>query len=780
MFKNYFRIAFRNLLKNKVSSFINIGGLAVGLATGIVILLVIINEFSYDKFNKNLADTYLLMKNHNLSGDISTGSTMPGPLAASIRNEIPDIKYTTRTSEQNDLVRAGDKTLYTNDIYTDADFFNIMSFQVIKGNAVNALKQPNSIVITESTAKKIFNTTDVLGKTILLNNADVLKIEAVIKDVPQNSTNKFDIAISFLLFESKNNWLNKWDDNRIETWIQAKPNVNLTTLNSKLKTLYLSKQDEKNIELFAYPFADVRLYNQFKNGKPNGGLINVILLLGIIAGFVLLIACINFMNLATARSEQRAREVGVRKVLGASRWRIIFQFLNEALLLSFIALAIGTLLAHVALPFFMRITGNYFTPDYTNWQVWLLLVMLGIITGLVAGSYPAFYLSHFKPIMVLKKLMSKNKSGSFLRKSLVTFQFVISIFLIIATIVIARQIDYLEQRPLGYNADNLIDISANSDLAGKYDIVKNELQRIPGVTMVSAGTDNLVRFGGSFNGLDWPGKTPDQDFYITVTSVQYNWVKTAGFQLAEGRDFSPDFGADTTACLINEAAAKRMGLKEPVTGTKLGDKTVIGVVHDFVYNHPFSSPQPMIVYLGHGNMNHFFVRIANNQNWRKCVAQIEQTVRKINPDFPFAYQFVKEEYQANFKEFDSLKQMADVFGGMAIFISCLGLFGLSAFLAERRGKEISIRKILGAGVGSLWFTLSKDFLKPVVIAFAVAAPLAGLVLQKGLEQMDYHIQLSWWMFAIAALAATVIAIATVSYNGIKAAIANPVKSLRTE
>ena len=780
MFKNYFRIAWRNLLKNKVSSFINIGGLAVGLATGVVILLVIINEFSYDKFNKNLADTYLLMKNHNLSGDISTGSTMPGPLAASIRNEIPDIKYTTRTSEQNDLVRAGDKTLYTNDIYTDADFFNIMSFQVIKGNAVNALKQPNSIVITESTAKKIFNTTDVLGKTILLNNADVLKIEAVIKDVPQNSTNKFDIAISFLLFESKNNWLNKWDDNRIETWIQAKPNVNLTTLNSKLKTLYLSKQDEKNIELFAYPFADVRLYNQFKNGKPNGGLINVILLLGIIAGFVLLIACINFMNLATARSEQRAREVGVRKVLGASRWRIIFQFLNEALLLSFIALAIGTLLAHVALPFFMRITGNYFTPDYTNWQVWLLLVMLGIITGLVAGSYPAFYLSHFKPIMVLKKLMSKNKGGSFLRKSLVTFQFVISIFLIIATIVIARQIDYLEQRPLGYNADNLIDISANSDLAGKYDIVKNELQRIPGVKAVSAGTDNLVRFGGSFNGLDWPGKTPDQDFYITVTSVQYNWVKTAGFQLAEGRDFSPDFGADTTACLINEAAAKRMGLKEPVTGTKLGDKTVIGVVHDFVYNHPFSSPQPMIVYLSQGNMNHFFVRIANNQNWRKCVAQIEQTVRKINPDFPFAYQFVKEEYQANFKEFDSLKQMADVFGGMAIFISCLGLFGLSAFLAERRGKEISIRKILGAGVGSLWFTLSKDFLKPVVIAFAVAAPLAGLVLQKGLEQMDYHIQLSWWMFAIAALAATVIAIATVSYNGIKAAIANPVKSLRTE
>ncbi len=767
-------------MKNKVFSFINIGGLSIGLATGIVILFVIVNELSYDKFNKNLSDTYLLMKNQDISGDISTGKTTPGPLAASIHNEIPGVKYTARTSGQSDLVRAGDKTLYANTIYTDADFFNIMSFPALKGNAVEALKQPNSIVITESTAKKIFNTTDVIGKTISLNNIDELSIGAVIKDVPQNSTNSFDMAVSFRLFESKNDWLKKWDDNRIQTWIQAMPNANLAALNSKLKTLFLSKQDEKNMVLFAYPFADLRLHDQFKNGKPNGGLIDIIWLLSIIGGFVLLIACINFMNLATARSEQRAREVGVRKVLGASRRRIIFQFLSEALLLSFIALILGTLLASIALPVFMQITGNIFTPDYTNWQVWLLLILLGTITGLVAGSYPAFYLSHFKPIMVLKKLVSKNKGGGFLRKGLVVFQFVISIFLIITTIVITRQIDYLEQRPLGYNADNLIDIPARGDLAGKFDIVKNELEQIPGVKTVSGGTDNLIRFGGAFNGLDWPGKTPDQDFYITATSVQYNWVKTAGFQLAEGRDFSPDFGTDTSACLINKAAATRMGLKEPLTGTRLGGNRVIGVVTDFVYNHPFSSPQPMIIYLTRGDVSHFFVRIANNQNWKNSVAQIEKTIKKLNPHFPFDYQFTKQEYQNNFKEFHSLKQMSDLFGGMAIFISCLGLFGLSAFLAERRGKEISIRKIMGAGVGSLWFTLSKDFLKPVIIAFALAAPLAGFILQKGLEQMDYHIRLSWWMFALAALAAIAIAIATISYNGIKAAIANPINSLRTE
>ncbi len=780
MLKNYFKIAFRNILKNKLSSFINIGGLSVGLATGIIILLVITDELSYDKFNVNLSDIYLLMKNNNLNGDIITGNTTPGPLAASVKNEIPEIKYAARTAQNNELIRNGDKSIYTNTIYTDADFFNMMSFPALEGNPAEALQQPNTIVITENTAKKIFGNQDAMGKIVLLNNADALKVGAVIHDVPKNSSNQFDMAVSFMFFESKNDWLKKWDDNRIQTWVQLKPNVKFAALNNKLRKLFLAKQDEKNIELFAYPFADWRLYSQFKNGKPNGGVIYIIMLLSTIGGFVLLIACINFMNLATAQSETRAREVGVRKVLGASRKRIIFQFISEALLLSFLALLLGILLANIALPGFMRVSGKNFTPDYSNWQIWALLLGLGLVTGLVAGSYPAFYLSGFKPVEVLKKLMTGKKGGSLLRRSLVTFQFVISIFLMLGTIVFYEQIDYVEKRPIGYNADNLIDISASGDLANKFNVVKNELLQIKGVTNVSAGTDNLIRFGGAFNGLEWPGKTPDQDFYITLAKVQYDWVKTAGLQLAEGRDFSPDFGTDTSACLINETAVKKMNLKKPVVGTKLGNTTVIGVIKNFVFNDPTDTPDPLIVSLSKGSMSHYFVRITNDEKWQDCMAKIEKTFKRINPGFPFEFHFTKEEYQKSFEREHSIRQMADMFGGMAIFISCLGLFGLSAFVAERRGKEISIRKVLGATAGSLWFTLSKDFLKPVVIAFAIAAPVAAWVIQKVLQQMDYHIQLSWWMFAIVAVAVVLIAVITVSYNGVKAAIANPIKSLRTE
>ena len=779
MLKSYFKMAWRSLLKNKVSSIINISGLAVGLATGIIILLVIVDEFSYDHFNKNLSDTRLLMKNEIMPDNVNTTETTPGQLAAAVRAEIPEVKYAARFCYGGDaLIGYNNKTIYLQSIYTEPDFFNIMTLPAIQGNPVEALQEPGSVVLTESAAKKIFGNENPIGKTITQNVAHVLKVAAIIKDVPQNSSNRFEMALSFHLFEPENEWLKKWDDNRILTWIQVKPHTNEVALNAKLKKLFLQKQNE-NIELFAYPFAKMNLYSRFRNGKPVGGLIDLMMLLAAIAAFVLLIACINFMNLATARSEKRAREVGVRKVMGASRKLLILQFMGEALLLSLLALVIGALLANILLPLFMQLSGKHFTPDYYNWRIWALMIALGLITGIVAGSYPAFYLSRFQPVKVLKKLMTQGKGGGVFRKSLVTFQFMISIFLIIGTIVIFKQIEYVQSRPIGYSQENLIDIPAKGEMRERIDLVKNELLRINGVKSVTAASDNLIGFGGSFNGLEWPGKRPDEDFRIISTQVQYDWIKTTGLQLTAGRDFSRDYGADSLSCLINEEAAKRMHLQNPI-GTKLGSNTVVGVVKNFVFNNPTGIIGPMIIYHSKSGLSHFLVRINNDNKWRQRIAEIEKTMKRINPNFPFEFSFTKDDYQQNFRNIRSIALMTNSFGIMAIFISCLGLFGLSAFLAERRRKEISVRKVLGASVSGLWYSLSKSFVKPVIIAFVLSAPLAGWIMQKVLDSMEYHTRLSWWMFGASGIGAILIAIGTVSFHSLRAAQANPVTALQSE
>jgi putative ABC transport system permease protein len=782
MIRNYFKMAWRNLMKNKISSVINISGLAVGLATGIIILLVIVDELSYDKFHANLKDIYLVMKNDKTENDVFTADVTPGQLAQTLRDELPDIKYAVRTSQGGtQLLRVGDKSLYEQGIYAEPDFFNMMSFQAIEGDPVAALKESGSIVITQRTAKKFFGDEYPIGKMIVHDNLHNMKVAAVIKDVPQNSTTKFDIVLPFTLFEQENKWLKKWDDNRIITWLQLKPSVNRATLNEKLNNVFVKQPGIKNAEIFAYPLAKLNLYGRFRHGKPSGGLIELVMMLSITAAFVLLIACINFMNLATARSERRAREVGVRKVMGASRKMIIVQFLSEALLLSALALLLGAGLAKLALPGFLQVSGKQFTPDFTNWQIWALLIGLGLITGLVAGSYPAFYLSRFQPVIVLKKLMrTSEKGGGLLRKILVTFQFVISIFLVITSMVIFKQINYIKSLPIGYNAENLVEIPARGDMSQKYEVFKNIVSRIPGVQQVTASSDDMVGFGAGVNDLNWPGRQPGQDIFFTVSYVQHDWLKTMGIKIAEGRDFSRDFGTDTAACLINETAVKQLGMKGSVVGMKLGGNTIIGVIENFVYNNPTSEPKPMIIFLSNQAASHFFVRFVNDDKWQDRMAEVEKAVKAINPNYPFEFHFTKEEYERNFKNIRSSAFMINAFGCMAIFIACLGLFGLSAFLAERRSKEISIRKVLGAGVRRIWFSLSKEFLKPVVIAFSIAAPIAWWVMDMMLSRMDYHTDLSWWIFAIAGVGAVVVAIGTVSFHGIKAATENPVKSLGTE
>jgi len=781
MFKNYFKTAWRNLIKNKVSSFINIIGLSVGLATSIIIMLVVVNEFSYNKFNTNLKDIYLLMKNQKQADGISTGDATAGPMAATFRNEMPETKYASRVAYfDNQVINADNKVVYESGIYAEPDIFNIMTFPAIEGNPVTALQNPNSVVITASTAKKLFGNKNALGKVITLNAKNSFKVGAIVRDIPSNSTIKFDMVYPFSFYAKENDWLNKWDDNRIQTWVQLKPSSNLSLLDNKLTKLLQTRSNDKTVSLFLYPLTDLKLYGRFNNGKADGGDIDIVILLICLGVFVTLIACINFMNIATARSESRSREVGVRKVLGASKKNIIYQFMSEAMLITFIALALGMFLADIALPVFNQFANENISFHFFDYRIWLLLISIGLITGFIAGSYPAFFLSRFKTIKVLKGTSLSEKRGAGLRKVLVTIQFIISIFLIIGTIVIYKQISYVKDRPVGYDQENLIDISATGDLPAHFDIFKNELSKIPHVVNVAAGDDNVVQFGGAITGMDYPGKTPGQEISVIVSSVSYDWTKTMGIKMLEGRDFNPAFATDTSACIINEAAVKKMGLKEPVLGDKINGQTLIGVYQDFVYNNPSGVIAPMLISLKTSGFAHFFIRIQNDNHWRQTLTQIEKVTKQINPNFPFDYSFLKANYQERFQEWNSLGFMAILFGCMAILIASLGLFGLSSFVAEQRGKEMSIRKVFGASAKSIWMLLSGEFLKPVFIALLIVIPASIWAASSFLSNITYHTGLSWWMFAFAGFITLFIAIATVSFQAIKAAIANPVKSLRTE
>jgi ABC-type antimicrobial peptide transport system permease subunit len=784
MFKNYLKIAWRSLLKNKTSSIINISGLAVGLAIGVLVLLFVLDEFSYNTFHTNLSDIHLLMKRQKVGNETHIGKSVAGPLASALRTGIPEIKYASRQSYQSQqLINTGDKSLYEKGIYVDPDYFRMMTYPAIAGDPVLAM-QAGSVVITEQLALKLFGNTDVVGKNITQNNTNFLQIGAVIRDVPENSSEKFNLVMPFTLLEKENKDLaDNWHNNSILTWVQLQSNVNVAVLNAKLDKLIQEREGSGDVGLIAYPFKDLWLKGQFnRDGKPGAGRLEAILVITVIGLFVLLIACINFMNLATARSERRSREVGVRKVMGAFRRQVIFQFLCESMLVAVFAMIVGIVLAIAALPvlnYFIEKTINF---GYADWRIWVSLLGLVLFTGLVAGSYPAFYLSSFKPVRILRGAIFKPKSGgSWLRKGLVTFQFVVSIFLIIATIVVYRQLQHAQNRPVGYDLDNLVDIPARGDMGDKFQLVKNELTQLPGIVSISAGNSDLIRFNAATNGITWPGKREDQNFYINLADVAYDWIKTSGLQLAEGRDFSPDFGTDSNACLLNESAVQKMELKAPVIGTRLGGHTtVIGIVKDFVYNSPYEAPRPLYIQLKKSGFNHFLIRIRNDDNWRKTMAGIEKVMKKTNPNYPFEYRFTSEEYQKRFTGLQYMSQLAMGLGILTIFISCLGLFALSGFLAERRTKEIGVRKVLGATVPQVWAMLSKDFLKPVIIAFIVATPLTGWVMQQMLINWEYHTSLTWWMFAVAGVATALIAVLTISFHGIQAAFANPAKSLRTE
>lgn len=783
MIKNYFILAWRNLLNHKSSAAINIGGLALGLATSIVVMLFVLEEFGYDQFHHNIAHLYLLLKNQKESGGIGTGRSSAGPIAAALRTELPEVANSSRVAYNWTMARIGDKQIFLDGMHVDTGFFNMMTFPALQGDPAGSLRDDQAIILTESTAKKLFGEETALGKTFVVDDTVPVRVDAIIRDIPSNSSIRFEYIRPFAPYQRHNAWLSKWDDNRIQTWLQLKPGADVAAFDRKATAMLQTRSKDTNVSTFAMPMSLLRLHSSFDhNGHQKGGKIYVVILVALLGFFVLIIACINFMNIATARSEVRAKEVGVRKVMGATRKQVILQFFCEALTISFCSLIVGILTANMILPVFNQYMQTHIRFDLFNWQVWAGVVGVGLLTGLIAGSYPALFLSKFRPAKVLKGEMTIGRKRTFFRRALVTTQFWVAILFIIATIVVWQEIRYVRDRPLGYDQENLVDVHTTDELGSKYGVFRTQLAKLPGVKAVSAGSDNLLNFGAGITGLDWPGKTPGQEISILVTTVGYDWVKTTGLSLAAGRDFSPAFGTDTSACLINESTVQRLGLKQPVLGQKLGGSTIVGVVKNFVFNNPSGIIAPMAIYLYKGapTGGHFFVRIANDDRWRQTIASIEGVVKKLDPKHGFDYSFTKEEFQHHFDELNAYGTVASIFGGMAVFISCLGLVGLAAFVSERRAKEMSVRKVFGASVRQVLVLLSMDFLRPVFFAFLLAVPVAAWAMHLWLDQITYHVPLSWTVFAAAGILTLFIALATVGLQGLRTANENPAKKLRTE
>jgi putative ABC transport system permease protein len=790
MIKNYFKTAWRNIKKRPGFSLINAGGLTLGIASCLLLLLYVAYHIGYDRQFSNINNIYIVENNQPGDGKIYTFAATPGPLADKVKTEIPDAVDAVRTLNYlaGGLVSYNNKSFEKAGLFADPGFFNMFSYHFIEGNPAGALAQPNSIVITKDLAKTLFGDDDAMGKMVMRNNKLPLTVSGVIDNVPANSSYQFDFVIPFTIFQSEQSWAKNpdWGTNYAVTFVQLKNASSFNRANNILGSV-LAKYDKGSTEkLFLFPYSKYHLYNNFENGKPAGGLIDQIHLFEILAFCILLIACVNFMNLSTARSEERAKEVGIRKAIGSGKNTLIIQFITESLMLTFIstALALGILVA--CLPFFNNLLQIKMQLPVGNVYAWLLLFALALVTGFIAGSYPAFYLSSFKPVKVLKGVFRAGTAALSVRKVLVVVQFAFAVFLITATICIYRQIRYVQNRPMGYDKNNLVEIPVEGTLNTKSGVLIDELKSSGAITNGTAISMNILNNGNNTWGISWPGKRTDQKILIDVFNIGYDFTETTGVKLLAGREFSKQYPADTAdkTAMINETAAKLMNLKDPIGAViKWGDQpmTVVGVYKDFVHGSPYDKTAPAIsVYAGGSNAVTIDLRLNPAHSLSANIDQVSKTLKEIDPAYPPTINFVDSEFGKKFQSEQTLAMLANIFGGLAIIISCLGLFGLAAYAAEQRTKEIGVRKVLGATVANLVALLSKDFLYLVLIAIFIGIPVSIYVMNKWLEKYDYRTTLNWWIMALAGILTIAIALLTVSYQAIKAAITNPVKSLRSE
>lgn len=791
MLKNYFKTAWRNLRKNRVYSFINIGGLAIGMSVAMIIGLWVWDEVSFDKAHKNynrLAQAWQFVK---FDAEKSAYNSVPIPLASEIRKKYPEVDAVSVSTYNRDaILSSGEKKLTRTGMYAEPDFPKMMTPEMIAGTG-NGLNDLHSILVSQSLAKALFADEDPLNKVIRLDNKTEAKVTGVYKDFPINSTFKETFFIApwklFTTMDEYGNYANdKWDENSFQIFVQLKDGADINNLSAKIKDtrMKLENPPAYKPEFFLHPMSKWHLHGDFKNGENEGGLIKLVRIFGIAGIFVLLLACINFMNLSTARSEKRAKEVGIRKTLGSARTQLVRQFFSESLLVSFIALIVCIILVQLLLPFFNKIADKNMSILWSNPFFWLLAFAFCLTTGLIAGSYPAIYLSSFQPVKVLKGSFKAGRLASLPRRVLVVFQFSISVALIIGTIVVFRQINHAKNRPVGYDSNGLIEVNINTpDLKGKYEVLRTDLLNTGAVAEASESSGSITSDYGGVTGISWKGKSPDERPLIMINRVTHDYGKTIGWKILQGRDFSRQFVTDSAAMVLNKAAMNTMGLRNPLNeiinfGGK--DYKVIGVVNDMIKSSPFEPVKPTVFLIGYDAANTVSIKLASSVSTGIALSKIESVFKQYNPAAPFEYKFVDEKYAAKFATEERIGKLAGFFAAFAIFISCLGLFGLASFVAEQRTKEIGIRKVLGATIINVWQLLSKEFLWLVFISLLIASPVAWYVMHNWLENYQYRVDLSLWVFVIAACSALLITILTVSFHAIKAAIANPVKSLRNE
>lgn len=785
MIRNYFKTTFRNLWKNKGYSLLNIGGLAVGIACAGLILLWVEDELTFNHYFSNRDNLYKIKDRQTYDGTTFTFDATPGPLAQGMKAEIPGIKNTARSTwGDNLLFTLNEKTIYEQGNFVDAPFLRMFQLEFTKGKAKDAFAQLHSMVISETMAEKFFGTTDVIGKSLKVDNKQDYIISGVFKDIPENVSFHFHWLAPFKIFEDQNSWLQQWGNNGIITYVETVPGASVTTINNKLFNYVESKQKGATAKMSIYPMNRWRMYDSFENGKEIAGRIKYVNLFSLIAWIILIIACINFMNLSTARSEKRAREVGVRKVMGASKGKLVSQFIGEALFISFVSAILAVAITYLALQAFNGIVEKHLEVNILQPMHLVALILIAVLCGLIAGSYPSFYLSSFNPVNILKGIKHTNgTSAGYIRKGLVVLQFSISVILIISTIIIYQQIVHIKSRDLGYNRQGLIYTGLQGKMKEHFYAIKNDLQATGFVQNASLSINTVLQLGSNTGDFDWEGKDPNKQVLITVEGVSPEYISTMGMKLKAGRGFYSEMKADSNNVVINEAMAKILNKKD-VVGNILklhgSNITVIGVINDFIYNDMYSTPAPLMMYADTSNANCMTMRLTQGADLITAIPTIEKVIKAYNPVYPFEYKFVDSEFEKIFKTETLIGKLAGIFSILAIFISCLGLFGLAAYTAERRTKEIGVRKVLGASTQGLAALLSKDFLQLVAISCLIAFPLAWWAMQKWLQGFAYRVEIHWIVFIMSGLLALLIAILTVGFQAIKAAVSNPVKSLRTE